>query len=145
MQEERWRGGERKGSAWVSRDNVIAEDEEDEDSEEEDDKSDYSEAAVAERPATTVVDDASPTDRLQVWRCRRQGRWRSRGSRHCSSSGRGAPGRGGGGDMGVAGREARRRLGGRQRHLTAAAAAFPLLCRRVWQTVSLNDRRGPIL
>ena len=74
MQEERWRGGERKGSAWVSRDNVIAEDEEDEDSEEEDDKSDYSEAAVAERPATTVVDDASPTDRLQVWRCRRQGR-----------------------------------------------------------------------
>jgi hypothetical protein len=42
---------------------------------------------------------------------------------HCSRIRRGAPGRGGGGDMGVAGREARRRLGGRHRHPTEAAAA----------------------
>jgi hypothetical protein len=82
VQEERWRGGERKGSAWVNRDDVIEEDEEDDD----DDNSEDEENVVVTSPTTTnnnnertacesaaEVDHRS-NDRLQVWRCRRQGR-----------------------------------------------------------------------
>jgi len=80
LQEERWRGGERKGSAWVSRDDVIEEDEEDEseDGNSDNDNNNDSSSNTAHldhrRHHPSAVDEINPTDRLQVWRCRRQGR-----------------------------------------------------------------------
>ncbi len=71
-QEERWRGGERKGSAWVSRGDVIAEDEEDDDDSEDDSNETLEQPHMTDAPEVVPVVAAS--DRLQVWRCRRQGR-----------------------------------------------------------------------
>jgi hypothetical protein len=85
VQEERWRGGERKGSAWVNRDDVIEEDEEDDEtggsSNDEDNvvvaspnnnNNNNNERTACESAAAGDVDRSN--DRLQVWRCRRQGR-----------------------------------------------------------------------
>jgi hypothetical protein len=72
VQEERWRGGERKGSAWVSRGDVIEEDEEDDDDSEDDSNETLDHPHTTDAPEVVPVVAAS--DRLQVWRCRRQGR-----------------------------------------------------------------------
>lgn len=90
LQEERWRGGERKGSAWVSRDDVIAEGEENEDETDDENETDDdnnnedNSSDTKNRPCggdNNILDKKEPeiaaaaaTDRLQVWRCRRQGR-----------------------------------------------------------------------